>query len=141
MTSIEIGSDAKQWRELYPLFVGFVNPRPIALVSSISGDGVHNLAPFSFYNMVSALPPVVVFAPANRRDGATKDTLRNIRETREFVIATVTEEIVRQAVDCAAEIAPEESEFEFSGLTPTPAMKVGPPLVRESPMNIECAVR
>jgi flavin reductase (DIM6/NTAB) family NADH-FMN oxidoreductase RutF len=141
LPSIEIGPDPKEWRELYPLFIGFINPRPIALASTLSRAGRTNLAPFSFYNMVSSQPPVVVFCPATRPDGSSKDTLRNIRETGEFVIATVTEAIARQAVACGAELPPEASEFEFSGLTPVPALRVAPPLVGESPVNIECTLR
>ncbi|UCE01267.1 MAG: flavin reductase family protein [Candidatus Latescibacterota bacterium] len=141
MTTIEVGPKREEWRQLYPLFIGFVNPRPIALVSSLSRRGELNLAPYSFYNMVSAQPPVVMFAPALRPDGSPKDTLRNIRETGEFVIATVTADLARRAVDCAAAVAAEVSEFDFSGLTPEPALRVAAPLVRESLVNIECSLR
>lgn len=141
MRTIEVGSSGADWQRLYPLFIGFVNPRPIALVSTRSARGAPNLAPFSFYNMVSANPPVVMFAPALRPDGEPKDTLRNIRETGDFVIATVTAAIAQQAVDCAAPLAPETSEFEFSGLTAVPATLVKARLVRESPVNMECTLR
>ncbi len=136
-----IESDPQQWRDLYPLFIGCVNPRPIALVSTVSHAGVTNLAPFSFYNMVSSQPPVVIFGPGNRADGTTKDTLRNIEATGEFVIATVVASMARQAVACASELPPESSEFAWSGLTPAAAVRVAPPLVRESPVNMECTVR
>jgi flavin reductase (DIM6/NTAB) family NADH-FMN oxidoreductase RutF len=141
LPDIEIGTAPKQWREVYPLFLGFLNPRPIALVSTLSPSGIANLAPFSFYNMVSSQPPVVMFAPATRTDGSPKDTLRNIRETGEFVIATVTAEIARAAVDCATELPPDRSEFEWSGLTQVPALRVRAPRVLESPVNIECTLR
>ena len=141
MTTIEIGSEPRQWRELYHLFIGFVNPRPIALVSSLSAAGATNLAPFSFYNMVSSQPPVVIFGPALRKDGSPKDTLRNIEATGEFVIATVIEAIVRQVVACAADVPASTSEFDWSGLTPVPATRVKPPLVGESPVNLECTLR
>ena len=141
MARFDVGTSAEGWRQLYPLFIGILNPRPIALVSTLSKTGVANLAPFSFYNMVSAQPPVVVFGPATRPDGQPKDTLRNVSETREFVIATVVAAIARQAVDCAAELEPGASEFEFSGLTPVPASRVAPPLVGESPVNMECTLR
>ena len=141
VTTIEIGADSRQWRDLYPLFIGFVNPRPIALVSTLSSAGTTNLAPFSFYNLVSSQPPVVIFAPANRPDGTPKDTLRNIEATGEFVIATVTEDLVRQAVACAATLPPETSEFDWSGLEPVPATRVRPPLVGGSPVNLECTLR
>ena len=136
-----IESDPQQWRDLYPLFIGFLNPRPIALVSTVSTAGVTNLAPYSFYNMVSSQPPVVIFGPGNHPDGAAKDTLRNIEATGEFVIATVVASIARQAVACATELPPESSEFTWSGLTPAPAVRVAAPLVQESPVNMECTVR
>lgn len=141
MTTIEIGADPRQWRDLYPLFIGFVTPRPIALVSTVSSAGTTNLAPFSFYNLVSAQPPVVIFGPANRPDGHPKDTLRNIETTGEFVIATVTEDLVRQAVACAAALPPETSEFDWSGLEPSRPSRVRPPLVRAAPVNLECTLR
>jgi flavin reductase (DIM6/NTAB) family NADH-FMN oxidoreductase RutF len=139
--SYEIGADPKQWRELYGLFIGFVNPRPIALVSTMSPEGTANLAPYSFYNLVSAQPPVVVLGPSLRPDGSPKDSLRNIEATGEFVIATVTTAIVRQAVDCATPLPYGTSEFDWSGLSAVPAQQVRAPLVRESPVNMECTLR
>lgn len=141
MQAIEIGADPQQWRDLYPLFIGLVTPRPIALVSTVSATGSANLAPFSFYNLVSAQPPVVIFGPANRPDGSAKDTLRNIEATGEFVIAAVTEDIVRQAVACATALPPETSEFAWSGLVPARAERVAPALVQASPVNLECTLR
>jgi flavin reductase (DIM6/NTAB) family NADH-FMN oxidoreductase RutF len=138
---IDVRSADFAWRAAYKLFLGFINPRPIALVSSIGPSGQLNLAPFSFYNMVSADPPVVVFSTSIRPDGGFKHTFDNIRTAGEFVIATVTADIARCAVDCAAELPREQSEFDFSGLTPQPAQVVRPPLVREAHVNIECRLR
>lgn len=129
------------WRDIYKLATTFIQPRPIAFASTISAAGVRNLAPFSFYNMVSANPPVVVFCPGFRRDGSAKHTLVNVRATRQFVIATVSQQIVTPMAACAADLPYGDSEFDFSGLTPTPATKVDPPLVKESPANIECKLR
>lgn len=137
---VDLTSDLA-WRDAYRLAIGFINPRPIALVSSISAAGRLNLAPFSFYNMVCANPPVVMFCPSIRRDGSEKDTLRNVRETREFAIATATESFVEAMNACSAELPPDKSEFDLSGLTPIPATRIKPPLVRESPVNIECVLR
>lgn len=137
----DVSQGAPEWRALYPLFLGFINPRPIALVSSVSPDGVHNLAPFSFYNMVCPRPPVVMFAPGFRRDGSAKDTLDNVRATGEFSIATVTEHIAQQAVDCAADVPRDASEFDFSGLDRMPARHVRAPLVKDAVVNIECRLR
>jgi flavin reductase (DIM6/NTAB) family NADH-FMN oxidoreductase RutF len=138
---IDIPAAQKPWREVYQLCIGFINPRPIALVSTRSADGQLNLAPFSFYNMVSGNPPVVLFCPTFRRTGGLKDTLANIQQTGEFVIATVTAALAEAMNKCAAELPYGQSEFEFSGLTPIPATKVAPPLVRESPVNLECRLR
>lgn len=138
---IDLSSGSLDWRDAYRLCIGFINPRPIAMVSSVAADGRTNLAPFSFYNMVAARPPTVLVSTGIHRDGTPKDTYRNVLETREFVIATATAEIARQMVDTAADLPFGESEFAFSGLTPAAALRVRPPLVQESPVNIECALR
>lgn len=130
--------DGFAWRELYPLAISIVLPRPIAWVSSLSADGVRNLAPFSFYNMVSANPPVVMFCPSVKRDGSEKDSLRNVSATGEFVVATATEALAEKMNRCSAEVGPEVDEFEWAGLTPAPARFVRPALVAESPVNLEC---
>ena len=87
---IDLANTEHSWRAMHRLYLSFVQPRPIAFVSTLSPHGKSNLAPFSFYNMLSANPPVVVFSPAFNRHSQPKDTLRNIQATREFVIATVT---------------------------------------------------
>ncbi len=138
---LDLQTGRKPWRDVYRLCIGFLNPRPIALVSTLSEAGAPNLAPFSFYNMVCGNPPIVLFCPTVRRTGGAKDTLANIRATREFVIATVTAAISEPMNRCAAELPAGRSEFEFSGLTPLPAAKVRPPLVGESPVNLECMLR
>ena len=138
---IDIPSGQTSWRDVYKLCIGFINPRPIALVSTCAADGSLNLAPFSFYNMISGRPPVVMFCPTFRRTGVAKDTLLNIRQTQEFVIATVSASLAEAAVRCAADLPYGQSEFEFSGLTPAPATKVRPPLVKEAPVNMECRLR
>ena len=128
------------WRDIYRLAITFIQPRPIALVSSLSPDGVANLAPFSFYNMVSANPPVVMFAPQNRRDGSSKDSLRNAEATGQFVIATVTEAIAERMNRCSYDYPFGVDEFTKSGLSPRPATFVKPALVAESPVNLECTL-
>ncbi len=126
------------WQAIYKLATSFIQPRPIALVSTVSKAGVCNLAPFSFYNMVSANPPVVMFAPSIQRDGTAKDSLRNVEELGEFVVATVTEALAERMNQCAFRYPPDVDEFEASGLTPRPAQRVKPACVAESPVNIEC---
>lgn len=137
---IDLASTEHSWRAMHRLYLSFVQPRPIAFASTVDADGRPNLAPFSFYNMLSANPPVVVFSPAIGRKGK-KDTLVNIEATREFVIATVTEPIAERMNVCSAEFDHGVSEFEKSGLTPVPATKVRAFLVKESPVNIECRLR
>lgn len=139
--TIDLAQTDKSWRDMHRLYLGFVQPRPIAWVSTAARDGSVNLAPFSFYNMVSANPPVVLFSPALNARGEPKDTLRNIRETGEFVIATVTEDNAAAMNHSSAEFPHGVSEFAMAGLTPLPATRVKPPRVKESPVNIECRCR
>jgi flavin reductase (DIM6/NTAB) family NADH-FMN oxidoreductase RutF len=138
---IDIAAGERDWRSLYPLLLTTVTPRPIALVSSESADGQRNLAPFSWFNLVSANPPVLMFCPSVRRDGKDKDTFANIEAVREFVVALVTEAIAEPMARCATLLPPGSDEFEFSGLTPIGATQVKPPLVSDSPVNFECKLR
>src|ERR1043166_2573020 len=138
---IDLSNTEHSWRAMHRLYLSFVQPRPIAFVSTIDSGGRLNLAPFSFYNMLSANPPVVVFSPAFNRHSQPKDTLRNIQETRQFVIATVTDPIAERMNICSTEFENGVSEFEKSGVTPVPAKKIRPMLVKESPVNIECSLR
>lgn len=133
-------------QDIYKLLVGSVVPRPIAFVSSIDADGVRNLAPFSFFTVASANPPIVCFCPMMRRsvnDGlqATKDTLRNIIATREFVVNVVSEEFAEKMNACSAELLPEVDEFVVSGLTPVASDVVRPARVGESHVQMECRLQ
>lgn len=138
---IDLADTEHSWRAMHRLYLSFVQPRPIAFASTMSADGKPNLAPFSFYNMMSANPPVIVFCPALNRHKQKKDTLVNIEATGEFCIATVTEPIAERMNICSTEFAHGVSEFERSGLTPVQATKVNAMLVKESPVNIECRLR
>jgi len=125
--------------DVYRLMTAIIVPRPIAFVSSLSRDGVRNLAPFSFFTAVSANPPVICFAPMIRgRDGTRKDTLNNIEATGEFVVNIVSEAIARPMNECSAEVPPEVDEFALSGLTPRASERVAPPRVAESGACMEC---
>lgn len=128
--------------QLYKLFVSTVAPRPIAFVSTIDEAGNANLAPYSFFNVFSTNPPIMIFS-SNRRvsDNTTKDTLANVMATREAVINIVSYDIVRQMAVSSVSFAPEVNEFEKSGLTPMPSELVRPFRVAESPVNFECKVR
>lgn len=132
-----------QQRDIYKLMAGIIVPRPIALVSTVDASGNTNLAPFSFFAGVGSAPPTVLFCPALRpagteQAGQRKDTLRNVEETREFVINVVSEAIAAQTNETAAEVGPEVDEFKLSGLTPLPSEAVRPPRVAESPAQMEC---
>ena len=123
----------------YKLLLGSVLPRPIAFVSTISEDGVLNLAPFSFFTAVSANPPMICFAPMLRfGDSQPKDTLVNIQDNREFVVNVVSEDIVAAMNETAPEFPAAVDEFERAGLTPADSLKIRPPRVAESPVNLEC---
>jgi len=139
LLNIIINPSEQDYRDIYKLMVGVIVPRPLAFVSTISADGVRNLAPFSFFTGISANPPVICFSPMVRgSDGSRKDTLRNIEAVKEFVVNVVSEEFAEQMNICSAEFPPEVDEFEASGLTPIPSDLVKPPRVKESHINMEC---
>ena len=131
--------------ELYSILLNSVAPRPIAWVSTISGSGQPNLAPFSFFNCVCVDPPLLAFAPglrpskqAQASHGEPKDTLRNIRETREFVVNIVTYELREAMNSTSGEYDASVNEFELAKVTPEPSKIVRPPRVTESPVSFEC---
>jgi flavin reductase (DIM6/NTAB) family NADH-FMN oxidoreductase RutF len=127
--------------KVYQALVGVVNPRPIAWVTTIDGQGRVNLAPFSFFNAFGANPPVVVFSPTLRRDGSKKDTLLNLEVIPEFVLNAAVEELAQKMNATAKELPPGQSEAESAGLTMQPSRMVRPPRVAESPVHLECRVR
>ncbi|HTA69856.1 MAG TPA: flavin reductase family protein [Bryobacteraceae bacterium] len=127
------------WLDTYKLMIGAIVPRPIAFVSTLSPEGIPNLAPSSFFTGVSANPPVICFCPMRRRGVVPhKDTLHNITATREFVVNIVSEEFAQQMNITSAEFPPEVDEFEAAGLTPIPSDLVKPPRVKESHVHMEC---
>ena len=118
-----------------------IAPRPIALVSSVNKKGEVNLAPFSFFNMVSTEPPLLIFSPNRRlRDNSTKHTLDNITETGEVVIHIVTYNMVQQVSLASCEYPAGVDEFVKAGFTKEPAAMVAPPMVKESPVKLECRI-
>ena len=138
---MEIKTDTLEWRDAYKLLQGSVLPRPIAFVSSQDENGNANLAPFSFFTVISANPMMVCFSPMRRgTDGAKKDTLKNIESTKEFVINIVSEEFVQQMNDCATEFTADVDEFEASGLTKVDSVAVKPARVKESKVHLECVL-
>jgi flavin reductase (DIM6/NTAB) family NADH-FMN oxidoreductase RutF len=128
-------------RELYRILLSAVGPRPIAWVSTLSKDGLPNLAPFSFFNCVSAKPPMLGFAPAIRQlenGHEPKGTLVNIRETGEFVVNIVTFEVAEAMNVTSGEYEYGVNEFELAGLKMRASEVVRPPQVAASPVNFEC---
>lgn len=118
-----------------------ISPRPIALASTVDKDGNSNLSPFSFFNMFSTVPPVLIFSPSRRvRDNTTKHTLENVLEVPEVVIGTVNFPIVQQISLASTEYGDGINEFIKSGLTMKEADLVQPKLIEECPVNFECKV-
>jgi flavin reductase (DIM6/NTAB) family NADH-FMN oxidoreductase RutF len=125
-------------RAVYRLLIGSVVPRPIGWASTVSADGVANLAPFSFFTVVCVAPPMVSLTIMPKADGSEKHTLRNARATGEFCFNVVTQPVWRQMVDSANGFPEGDSEFAETGLTPIPSVKVKPPRVKEAPIHFEC---
>jgi flavin reductase (DIM6/NTAB) family NADH-FMN oxidoreductase RutF len=125
-------------RAVYRLLIGSVVPRPIGWASTVSADGVANLAPFSFFTVVRVAPPMVSLTIMPKADGSEKHTLRNARATGEFCFNVVTQPVWRQMVDSANGFPEGDSEFAETGLTPIPSVKVKPPRVKEAPIHFEC---
>lgn len=118
-----------------------VAPRPICFASTISKDGEVNLSPFSFFNLFSSNPPIVIFSPSRRvRDNTTKHTLQNVLEVPEVVISMVSYDMVQQVSLSSCEYPEGVNEFTKAGFTEVPASIVRPPLVKESKVNMECKV-
>lgn len=128
-------------KEAHLLLDSIVCPRPIFFVSTVNKDGVINLAPFSMSTIASTKPPMVCFSAALRANGKEKDTVVNIRETKEFVVNMVTEEILDNVLRAAADYAPGISELPYTGLNTLASLKVVPPRVSESPVHMECRLR
>jgi flavin reductase (DIM6/NTAB) family NADH-FMN oxidoreductase RutF len=118
-----------------------IAPRPICFASTIDKDGNINLSPFSFFNLFSSNPPIVIFSPARRvRDNTTKHTLQNVLEVPELVINIVDYDMVQQTSLASCEFAKGINEFEKAGFTMQPATTVKPPMVKESKIKLECKV-
>ena len=128
-------------RDLHKLLLSAVAPRPIAFASTIDSKGNVNLSPFSYFNVFSSNPPILIFSPSRRvRDNTTKHTLQNADETREVVINMVDYSIVEQMSQSSNEYAKGVNEFTETGLTQVSSLKVKPPRVLESPVSFECVV-
>ncbi|HEX9889421.1 MAG TPA: flavin reductase family protein [Nitriliruptorales bacterium] len=127
--------DPQDWpaHQVYFVMTGLVIPRPIAWVSTYGADGVRNVAPHSYFNVVAHDPPHVVFSSSG-----VKDTLRNIRSRGEFVVNLVSMDVVEPMNFTATDFPPDQDEFDWAGLTEEPAHAVDAPRVAESPAHLEC---
>jgi len=139
---IQVDPKSTPTAKLHGYLLGAVGPRPIAFASTVDEDGNPNLAPFSFFNVFSANPPIAIFSPARRvRDNTTKHTLENVLATKEVVINIVNHSIVQQMSLASTEYDKGVDEFVKSGLTPVASKIVKPFRVKESPVHLECKVK
>lgn len=140
---MELTPDMLAPADRYKVLIGCVIPRPIALVSTMSAGGALNVAPFSFFNGVGSDPMMLLFCPANKPDGAEKDSLRNAAPADEggigeFVVNVVGRSLADRMAACAEPLGYGESEFELSGFAPEPSRVVRPPRVKEAAVCFEC---
>lgn len=125
-------------RKAFGLLKAAVVPRPVAWTSTISPGGIPNLAPFSFFTVVSSSPPMVLLSVEYQPDGRLKDSAANIEATREFVV-NIAPAAMAEAVDLTStEVDPVVDEFVLAGVTPAPCRRVRPPRIAESPISLEC---
>ena len=128
-------------QQLQTIMQTAIAPRPIAFASTVDAEGNVNLSPFSFFNMFSTKPPIIIFSPSRRvRDNTTKHTLHNVHDTPEVVIGIVNFPIVQQVSLASTEYGEGVNEFIKAGLTMKPADLVKPPLIAECPVNFECKI-
>ena len=140
-TTKSFNPEKLETKDLHKLLLSAVAPRPIAFASTIDSRGNVNLSPFSYFNVFSSNPPILIFSPSRRvRDNTTKHTLQNSEETREVVINMVDYSIVDQMSKSSKEYPKGVNEFKETGLTEVRSLKVKPPRVLESPVSFECVV-
>ena len=123
---------------VYKILCSLVVPRPIALVSSLGPGGVVNAAPFSFFNVFSEAPPLVVLGLQHRPDKSAKDTTRNIAAGSDFVVNLVDQPLAEAMNLCATDFPPDVSEIAAAGLTTSPSARVKAPRIAEAPAALEC---
>ena len=138
---MEIDVNSLKSKDLYRLLTSTITPRPIAFVSTNDENGISNLSPFSFFNIFSVTPPIVVFSPVNRMsDNTKKDTLKNVIKHKECVIALANKKIVQQVSLSSGNYGSNVDEFEKAGFTKVKASVIDGNLVKEAPVNFECKV-
>ncbi len=135
---MELDLEGEHAGRSYAMLVSLVTPRPIAWVTSLSPDGKLNAAPFSFFNAIGGNPAMLMICPGDRADGEPKDTARNIRATREFVVNLVDEALGEAMNQTSASLPHGTNELESTGLKTLPSSVVKPPRIAESPASFEC---
>lgn len=135
---MKIDPKIEKSNDIYRLMIRTIVPRPIAWVSTVSAEGVRNVAPFSFFTAITVDPPTVCFSPSRKPGGDRKDTLANVEETGEFVVNIVTEDLAQKMNDTATDYPADVDEFERAGLTAVASDVVTPPRIQESPVHMEC---
>ncbi len=136
---MELDLEGKHASRGYAMLASLITPRPIAWVTTLSGAGKLNAAPFSFFNALGGDPPIVGFCPGDRDDGEPKDTARNVRQVHEFVVNLVDEALAEKMNMTAATLPYGANELEAAGLTTAPSSSVRPPRIGEAPASFECA--
>lgn len=139
MTKLVFDFAKTESRDRYKLLSGLVVPRPIGWIGTRRPDGTNNLAPFSFFNVVSTNPPVVLFSAASHCD-RPKDSASLAEERGEFTVNIVSESVAGAMAVTSGSFTAEDDEFAIAGLTPVQGSRVAAPLVAESPANLECEV-
>lgn len=136
---IAIDPTSQSERENYKLLIGSIIPRPIAFVTTLTPDGVMNAAPYSYFNIVAANPPLISIS-VQRKNGELKDTSRNAIDTGAFVVHISDESYVEQINQTAANLPPDESEVTMAGLTPISSDKIVVPGIAEAKIRMECVL-
>lgn len=139
MSKVVFDFEDTESRDRYKLLSGLVVPRPIGWIGTRRDDGTNNLAPFSFFNVVSSNPPVVLFSAGSHRD-RPKDSASLAEESGEFTVNIVSEDVVEAMAVTSGSFTAEDDEFAIAGLTAVEGRRVRAPLVAESPANLECRV-
>ncbi|WP_152392955.1 flavin reductase family protein [Paenibacillus guangzhouensis] len=136
---LTINPEEQNERDNYKLLIGSILPRPIAFITTLSAEGVLNAAPFSYFNIVSADPPMISVS-IQRKNGARKDTSRNIMETGSFVVHISDEDYIEAINQTAANLPPDESEVDLAQLTSIPSAKIKVPGIAEAKIRMECTL-
>ncbi|MFC5050928.1 flavin reductase family protein [Rubritalea spongiae] len=138
MQSVEFDLDGTHRDKAYSILAGVITPRPIAWVTTKNEDDSTNVAPFSFFNCFGSCPPLVIFAPGNKEPGTPKDTARNIRRQREFVIHTVDATVAEAMCQSSASLPYGQSEIDTNQLTLVNSSSISTPRIAEAPVALEC---